>query len=227
MFDRESTPSTDPYKGARNVFSQEEREGTGFLNDRSSFISAADRWGNVVYAASTLSSPLGTGVVISPLGFLLNSGAESFSHEAGQPNSVAPGKRPRSHISPSLVSSEGKPYLLIGASNGDGEIQTLAQTLVNIVDYGMDIEQAVNAPMWRFYPSPPPTSDSLTPSPAIISLDGRISSSAVERLDQMGWKTKREKEFPNNPDFILLMDIGQGRKKVVVPDGKGATIIAY
>jgi gamma-glutamyltranspeptidase/glutathione hydrolase len=83
------------------------------------------------------------------LGFPLNSGIDYFRLDPDHANALAPGKRPRTTVTPTLVCKDGKPYFAIGASNGDGEPQTLAQCLVNMIDYEMDIQEATNAPMWR------------------------------------------------------------------------------
>ena len=195
------------------------------LEYENSYACAADKWGNLVYATSSLNSPFGTGVVIKPLGFLLNSGGERFCLEPDHANTLTPGKRPRNTITPTIVCKDGKPYLAFGASNGDGEPQTLVQTLTNIIDYEMDIQEAIDAPMWRSY-CLPASSAPFTANPGELTIDKRILHERIKQLEEMGWKVTIGKEFCNNPDCIIMIDQEQGTSKVAVTSNKANTLIA-
>jgi len=188
------------------------------------YVCAADKWGNLVYATTSLTSPFGTGAVIKPLGFLLNSGMERFNLESNHPNALAPGKRPISYCSPTIVCKDGKPYLAFGASNGSGECQTSVQTLTNIIDYQMDIQEAINAPMWRSY-CLPASKAPFTANPGVLSVDKRILPEILKQLEGLGWKVIVDKEFSHNPDCIIMRDQKKGTLAVGIPTGRNGTMI--
>ncbi len=102
----------------------------------------ADKWGNVVAA-----TPSGwSGVVAGNTGVVLGSRLISFNTWEGHPNCIAPGKRPRITLTPTLVCKDGKPVLAISVAGGDLQDQTTLQVLLNVVEFGMDPNMAVTAP---------------------------------------------------------------------------------
>lgn len=111
-------------------------------------LTVADQWGNVVSYTTTIEQTGGSGIVVPDRGFLLNNELTDFNADPEDtgPNSIAPGKRPRSSISPTIVLEDGKPALALGSPGGSTIITTVAQTLVNRIDLGMDMESALAAP---------------------------------------------------------------------------------
>ncbi|WP_159613978.1 gamma-glutamyltransferase [Glutamicibacter sp. JC586] len=107
-------------------------------------LTVADRWGNVVEYTLTIEQTGGSGIVVPERGFLLNNELTDFSPTG--PNRIEPNKRPRSSMSPTIVLKDGAPYLALGSPGGSTIITTVLQTLVNRVDRGMNISQAVAAP---------------------------------------------------------------------------------
>lgn len=102
----------------------------------------ADKWGNVVSA-----TPSGwSGVVAGNTGVVLGSRLISFNTWEGHPNCIAPGKRPRITLTPTMVCKDGKPVLAISVAGGDLQDQTALQVLLNVVEFGMDPSLAVTAP---------------------------------------------------------------------------------
>ena len=200
-------------------------EDIDLLLHQSNYVCAADKWGNLVYATTTLTSPFGSGAVVKPLGFFLNSGMERFSLNPNHPNALAPGKRPIGFHSPTIVCKEGKPYLAFGSSNGEGGFQTSVQTIVNIIDHQMDIEEAMNAPMWRFYYLPASKAP-FTANPGVLSIDKRLNPETIKELEEMGWKITIGGEFRNNPDCIVIIDQEQSTLKVAATSNKASTMIA-
>lgn len=190
-----------------------------------SYVCATDEWGNIVYATTSLTSPFGSGIVIKPLGFPLNSGVDYFRFEEGHPNALEPGKRPRSTLTPIIIFKEGKPYFACSAPNGDGEPQTLAQFIVNIIDYNMDIQEALDSPMWRSYCLPASKSP-FTANPGGLSIDKRLHPETFKELEEMGWKVTVGKEFCNNPEFIIMIDEKDGTLKGAITSSKTGSIIA-
>jgi gamma-glutamyltranspeptidase/glutathione hydrolase len=111
----------------------------------------ADRWGNVVSYTLTIEQTGGSAITVPHRGFLLNNELTDFdfapnSPSAPDPNLPAGGKRPRSSISPTMVLRDGKPYIAIGSPGGATIITTVLQTLVNRVDLGMSLPDAIAAP---------------------------------------------------------------------------------
>jgi gamma-glutamyltranspeptidase / glutathione hydrolase len=111
-------------------------------------LTVADKWGNVVEYTLTIEQTGGSGQVVPRHGFLLNNELTDFSttYVETDPNRIQPGKRPRSSMSPTIVLKHGKPFLALGSPGGSTIITTVLQMLVNRIDLGMDIEQAIAAP---------------------------------------------------------------------------------
>ena len=111
-------------------------------------LTVADRWGNVVSYTLTIESTGGNAMVVPHRGFLLNNELTDFNfpNAAGQPNAPGPGKRPRSSMSPTIVLDHGVPFLALGSPGGSTIITTVLQTLLNRVDLGMTLPQAVAEP---------------------------------------------------------------------------------
>ena len=121
--------------------------------------SVVDPDGNVVAVTTTLNESFGSKVTADGLGFLLNDEMDDFSSKPGSPNvfgliqgpgnAIGPGKRPLSAMTPTIVLKNGKLFLVLGAEGGPTIITTVANVLMGVVDYGLNIQQAVNAP--RFH----------------------------------------------------------------------------
>lgn len=121
--------------------------------------SIVDRWGNAVAVTCTLNARFGAKVTAPGTGVLMNDEMDDFTAKPGVPNlyglvqgaanAIAPGKRPLSSMSPTIVTKDGKPLMVVGTPGGSRIITTVLHTIVNVVDYGMDIQEAVDAP--RFH----------------------------------------------------------------------------
>jgi gamma-glutamyltranspeptidase/glutathione hydrolase len=113
-----------------------------------SHLVTADRWGNVVSYTLTIEQTGGAGIVVPHRGFLLNNELTDFSavFDPADPNRIQGGKRPRSSMSPTIVLRHGRPVLAVGSPGGASIITTVLQTLVNRIDLGMTLPQAVAEP---------------------------------------------------------------------------------
>ena len=109
-------------------------------------LTVADAKGNVVIATFTIEQTGGSGIVVPHRGFLLNNELTDFDFTGGHPNSPAAGKRPRSSISPTLVTQGGKPYLAVGSPGGATIITTVLQTLLERIDNGKSLPGAIETP---------------------------------------------------------------------------------
>ena len=117
-----------------------------------SHLVTSDRWGNVVSYTLTIEQTGGSGIVVPGRGFLLNNELTDFSYDptvagyASDPNRIAGGKRPRSSMAPTIVLKNGRPKYAVGSPGGSTIITTVLQTLVNRIDLGMTLPEAVAEP---------------------------------------------------------------------------------
>lgn len=128
----------------------------GHESEQTTHFSVVDKDGNAVANTYTLNGGYGSGVTIPGTGILMNNEMDDFSSQPGSPNSyglvhgeanaIAPNKRPLSAMTPTIVLRDGKLYLVLGSPGGPTIINTVLQTLVNVVDFGMTIQEAVDAP---------------------------------------------------------------------------------
>lgn len=111
-------------------------------------VTVADKWGNVVSYTSTIEQTGGSGIVVPGRGFLLNNELTDFNvdPEDTGPNSIEPGKRPRSSMAPTILLEDGKPFLALGSPGGSTIPTTVLQTIVNRVDFGMELPAALAEP---------------------------------------------------------------------------------
>jgi gamma-glutamyltranspeptidase / glutathione hydrolase len=151
--------------------------------------SIIDRWGNAVSVTYTLNNWFGARVTATHTGVLLNDEMDDFTSKIGVPNSfglvqgkanaIASGKRPLSSMTPTIVNNkDGKPLLVLGTPGGSRIITVVLLTILNVIDYGMDIQQAVDAP--RFHQQWLPDYTNLEP--------GAISPGVQKTLE--GWGQK-------------------------------------
>lgn len=121
--------------------------------------SVVDSFGNCVAVTYTINDLFGSQVVVGGAGFFLNNEMDDFSSKPGEPNSygligsyansIEGGKRPLSSMTPTIVLKDGKPIMILGARGGSRIITAVLQTIINVIDYGMNIRDAVNFP--RFH----------------------------------------------------------------------------
>jgi len=121
---------------------------TAYVSDANSttHLAAADSDGNVITATHTIHSAFGSKVTVPGTGVLLNNTMNIFDPHPGMANSIAPGKRVTSSMSPIIVEKDGKPYFCIGLVGGTRIFPSALQAIVNIIDHGMNPQQAVEAP---------------------------------------------------------------------------------
>ena len=142
-----ATPSVDVRPGLGPVTHE---------NGETTHFSIVDRWGNAVGVTYTINDAFGAGVIAGSTGFFLNDEMDDFTSKAGVPNmfglvqgernDIRPGKRPLSSMTPTIVTKDGKLFMVTGSPGGARIITIVASTLQNVIDYGMNVQQAVNAP---------------------------------------------------------------------------------
>ncbi len=149
--------------------------------------SVIDAEGNAVSVTTTINDWFGSRVTADGLGFLLNDEMDDFSSKPGAPNAdgliqaaanaIGPGKRPLSSMTPTIVAHEGKTVLVLGSPGSSKIITTVANVLMGVVDYGMNIQEAVNAP--RFHNQW---------LPDVVNVEKWFSPDTVGALEKMGYK---------------------------------------
>ena len=116
-------------------------------SETTTHLSVSDRWGNVVSYTYTIESTGGNGVVVPGWGFLLNNELTDFNFDSlTHPNRIEGGKRPRSSMSPTIVLDDGQPFLALGSPGGSMIITTVLQILVDRLDLGATLPEAIAAP---------------------------------------------------------------------------------
>ncbi|GGF13468.1 gamma-glutamyltranspeptidase [Halobacillus andaensis] len=108
--------------------------------------SVADKWGNHVSYTTTIEQVFGSGIMVPEYGFMLNNEITDFSAVPGGPNQVEPNKRPMSSMTPTMVFEDGEPFMTLGSPGGPTIITSVLQTLVNVIDYDMELKDAIEEP---------------------------------------------------------------------------------
>ncbi|MDG4849956.1 gamma-glutamyltransferase [Peribacillus frigoritolerans] len=117
--------------------------------------SVMDKWGNMVAYTTTIEQVFGSGIMVPDYGFMLNNEMTDFDATPGGVNQVEPGKRPRSSMSPTFVLKDGNPFMAIGSPGGATIIASVSETIMNVLDHKMPIQDAIYAP--RIYSAGYPT----------------------------------------------------------------------
>ncbi len=154
----------------------------GKESDQTTHLSVADAKGNLVALTQTINAFFASGVVVPGTGILLNNEMNDFDPNPGLPNSIEPGKRPVSSISPTLVLRSGKPFLSIGMPGATRIISVLPQILVNLVDFGMNLQEAIDAPRVHY-------------ADGEIWMEPRVPAGVQRELADRGYKIELKKSF--------------------------------
>src|SRR5713226_7317577 len=157
--------------------------------DHTTHYSVVDPDGNAVAVTTTLNDSFGSRVTAEGLGFLLNDEMDDFAAKQGVPNvygliqgpanAIGPRKRPLSAMTPTMVLKDGRLFLVLGSPGGPRIITTVANILMGVVEYGMNIQEAVNAP--RFHHQW---------LPDVVLLEQWSSPDSAKLLEQMGHKVE-------------------------------------
>ncbi len=151
------------------------------------YLTVADKEGNMVSLIQSNYRGMGSGMVPPKLGFMLQNRGELFSLKPGQANTYAPGKRPFHTIIPAFVTRDGKPYLSFGVMGGDFQPQGHVQILLNLIDFGMNLQEAGDAPRISHSGSSTPTGFRRT-GPGEVHLESGFSYETIRALMGLGHK---------------------------------------
>ena len=155
-----------------------------------SYLCVVDKNRNMVSFMPSLHSSFGTGVVMADTGIIFNCRGDYFFLDKDHPNSLQPHKRPRVTLAPVLLTKDGKPFMVLGSPGGDDQPQRVTQCILNVVDFGMNVQDAIEAARFstRAFPSSTfPHSD----VPYDARFEAGISQNIVDALEAKGHKTGR------------------------------------
>jgi gamma-glutamyltranspeptidase/glutathione hydrolase len=187
------------------------------------YLTTADRDGSMVSLIQSNYRGMGSGMTPPGLGFVLHDRGELFSLQEGHPNAFAPGKRPFHTIIPAFITKDGKPWISFGVMGGDMQPQGHVQIVVNLVDFGMGLQEAGDAPRVYHYGSSEPTGEAMADG-GIASLESGIDHAVVRDLVLRGHTIQAEvgpfggyQAIMKHPEFGTWFGASESRK-----DGQAA-----
>jgi gamma-glutamyltranspeptidase/glutathione hydrolase len=199
--------SYDPYRASK---SSDIFPGNNLINEseETTHYSIVDQYGNAVSVTTTLNGSFGSGVVVGGGGFLLNNEMDDFSSKPGTPNlyglvggeanSIQPNKRMLSSMTPTVVEKNGKLFMVLGTPGGSTIITGVFQTILNVIEFNMTMDEAVEAP--RFHHQWLPDQIKMEKS---LSIDSNLCN----QLMNLGHKLNPVGSM-NRVDAILIDDSG-------------------
>jgi len=185
---------------SENVFSglQESEETT--------HLSVLDKDGNAVAVTTTLNTHYGSGVVVGGAGFLLNNEMDDFSIKTGIPNEygllgseanqIEPQKRPVSSMMPTILTKEEKPFMVVGTPGGSTIITSVLQSILNVVEFDLSAEEAVNKPKFHHQWQPD-----------LIYVEEDFDQNTLKELENMGYQIKKRE--PIGRTEMILVEEGK------------------
>jgi gamma-glutamyltranspeptidase / glutathione hydrolase len=197
-------------------------EGESDHEGDTSYIAVVDKDRNMVSFEPSLHSGFGTGVVMGTTGIIFNCRGDYYSLVAGEANALEPRKRPRSTLQSTLVMKGSEPFMITGSPGGDDQVMRTIQTLVNVVDFGMNIQQAIEAPRWstRSFPASPFPH---TMYPGDMSVEMRVPEPTRQALIARGHKLRVTGPWTQGSNGGIVFDAANG----VLSAGADPRVEAY
>ena len=178
----------------------------GALQERggnTSYFAVADGQGNAISFIHSLSAGFGCGVVAGKTGVLLNNRAgRGFTLEEGHPNVIAGGKKTMHTLNCYLLCRDGRPFVVGGTPGGDYQPQWNVQVIADLLDYGMNVREAVEAPRWI---SVPGTDPETLDDPFRLIVEGRFDPDVVEELERRGHRVQQSGAWSSPGAIQLIM----------------------
>src|SRR6266576_3692437 len=174
-----------------------------------SYIAVVDGARNMISFTPSLHSAFGTGVVMGNLGFIFNCRGDYYTLNEGEANALQPGKRPRSTLQGTLVMKDGQPHMVMGTPGADNQVLLTMQTLLNIIDFGMNVQQAIEAPKWltRAFPASPFPH---TMYPGDLSVEARVPEDVRKQLVARGHKLRVTGAWSDGSLAAIVVDLKSG-----------------
>jgi gamma-glutamyltranspeptidase/glutathione hydrolase len=169
------------------------------------YLTAADQYGNMISLIQSNYRGMGSGMVPPGLGFMLQDRGELFSLDKNHKNSLKGGKRPFHTIIPAFVTKDGKPFMSFGVMGGATQPQAHAQIIINIVDFGLNLQEAGDAPRIVHSGSTQPT-DEIMKDGGTLSIESGFGDEIEKQLAKKGHNIKYEKGIFGGYQAIMLKD---------------------
>ena len=197
-------------------------DGSASHDGDTSYIAVVDKDRNMVSFEPSLHSSFGTGVVMGNTGIIFNCRGDYYSLVRGEANALEPGKRPRSTLQSTLILKDGQPYAILGSPGGDDQVMRTMQTLINMIDFGMNIQQAIEAPRWssRAFPASPFPH---TMYPGDLSVESRVPEATRQVLIDRGHKLRVAPAWSLGSNAGIVLDANTG----VLSAGADPRVDAY
>jgi gamma-glutamyltranspeptidase/glutathione hydrolase len=197
-------------------------DGNASHDGDTSYIAVVDKDRNMVSFEPSLHSLFGTGVVMGDTGIIFNCRGDYYSLVRAEANALEPGKRPRSTLQSTLITKDGQPYAIIGSPGGDDQVMRTMQTLINMIDFGMNIQQAIEAPRWtsRSFPASPFPH---TMYPGDMGVESRIPEATRQALIARGHKLRVDPPWSLGSNGGIVIDTSTG----VLSAGADPRVDAY
>jgi gamma-glutamyltranspeptidase/glutathione hydrolase len=201
---------------------QEVLDGDASHDGDTSYIAVVDKDRNMVSFEPSLHSLFGTGVVMGNTGIIYNCRGDYYSLKRGEANALEPGKRPRSTLQSTLVMKDGQPYAIMGSPGADDQVMRTMQTLINMIDFGMNIQQAIEAARWssRAFPASPFPH---TMYPGDMAVESRIPEATRQALIARGHKLRVVPPWSQGSNAGIVVDANTG----VLSAGADPRVDAY
>lgn len=174
--------------------------------EETTHLSVVDEEGNAVSVTTTINGLYGSRVVVGGAGFILNNEMDDFSAKPGAPNlfgllgtesnAIEPGKRMLSTMTPTIVLKNKKPYLVLGTPGGSTILTSVFQTIINIIEFELSVEDAINKPKFHHQWQPD-----------LIFIEEGFSESVKNNLEEMGYKFKVRSPI-GQTEVIMISDQG-------------------
>ncbi|MEP7237526.1 MAG: gamma-glutamyltransferase [Ferruginibacter sp.] len=189
-------------------------------SEETTHLSVLDAYGNAVSVTTTLNGGYGSRTVVSGAGFLLNNEMDDFSVKPGVPNmygaignaknAIAPGKRMLSSMTPTLVLKDGKPYLVVGTPGGTTIPTSVFQSLVNVLEFNMNADDAVNKPKFHHQWLPDE-----------VRVEKDFPEEVKKQLETMGYKIIVKAAWSRTELIQIENHFNAGSKIIAVGDKRG------
>ena len=178
----------------------------GLLKDGDTiYLTASDQYGNMISLIQSNYRGMGSGMVPPGLGFMLQDRGELFSLKEGHMNVIEGGKRPFHTIIPAFITKDNEPFVSFGVMGGATQPQAHAQIVINLIDFGLNLQEAGDAPRIVHSGSSQPT-DEVMVDGGIVSIEHGFGEEIENSLKQMGHHTKYVKGIFGGYQAIMLKD---------------------
>lgn len=190
------------------------------------YLTVADGDGMMVSLIQSNYRGMGTGLVADGLGFMFQDRGELFSLDPAHPNAYAPGKRPFHTIIPAFVMKDGEPWLSFGLMGGSMQPQGHVQVLVNLIDYGMNVQEAGDAARFNHDGGRHPTGVHGDPL-GTLAVEPGVPAATIERLEAMGHRVEVVEDGVRFGGYQAIMRLPNGAYAGATEKRKDGTVAAY